>query len=60
MMEAKRSCKLEKSDFGLYNVRITGEQGEVITDVRSVTFAKAVCVIEDYMHTSSVRRAEGE
>jgi len=52
----RRSCKLEKDSTGvLYNVKIFGEHGEVLTEVKSVTFARAVCFMEDYMHTTTVR-----
>lgn len=55
----RRSCKLEKDSTGvLYNVQILGEHGEVLTEVRGVTFQRAVCFMEDYMHTTSVRRAD--
>ena len=55
----RRSCKIEKDSTGvLYNAQVLGEHGEVLAEVRSVTFARAVCFMEDYMHTTTVRRAE--
>lgn len=46
----RRSCKLEKNQFGLYNLTIS-DGPVLVTEIKNVTFQRAVCVLEDYMHT---------
>lgn len=46
----RRSCKLEKNQLGLYNLTIS-DGPVLVAEIKDVTFQRAVCALEDYMHT---------
>jgi hypothetical protein len=46
----RRTSRLEKNSSGLYDLTIS-DGPVLVTEIRNVTFQRAVCALEDYMHT---------
>lgn len=46
----RRSCRLEKNSTGLYDLTIC-DGAVLVAEIKNVTFQRAVCALEDYMHT---------
>lgn len=46
----RRSCRLEKNSAGLYDLTIC-DGTVLVAEIKNVTFQRAVCALEDYMHT---------
>lgn len=47
-----RGCTLEKTNLGLYNLRVNDESGRIIVNVRNVSFMRAVSILEENMYLS--------
>lgn len=47
-----RGCVLEKTNFGLYNLRVNDESGRIIVNVSNVSFMRAVSILEENMYLS--------
>lgn len=54
-----RGCALERSNLGLYNLRVNDESGRIVVDVRNVSFMRAVSILEENMYLSG-RTEQGE
>lgn len=54
-----RRSKLYKNELGLYDLNIKDERGEIIVDVKNVTFLRAVSIIEEYMYIGNGQK-EGD
>ena len=46
----RRGCVLQKNSLGLYDVRINDENGAVIADVKSVTYRRALTIMDEYLY----------
>jgi hypothetical protein len=46
----RRSCILARNSSGLYDLTIS-DGPVLVTEIKNVTFQRAVCALEDYMHT---------
>lgn len=54
----KRRTKLVRNENGLYDLKITDYDGvtvETITEVRNITFLRAVSIIEEFMYINGGR-----
>lgn len=48
----RRTSRLEKNSAGLYDLTIS-DGSVLVTEIKNVTFQRAVCALEDYMYTKS-------
>lgn len=46
----RRGCVLERNSLGLYDIRINDESGAVIADVKSVTYRRALTIMDEYLY----------
>lgn len=47
-----RGCVLERTNLGLYNLRVNDESGRIIVNVSNVSFMRAVSILEENMYLS--------
>lgn len=45
-----RGCVLERTDLGLYNLKVNDESGRIIVNVSNVSFMRAVSILEENMY----------
>lgn len=50
--KVNRGCVLEKTNFGLYNLKVNDESGRIIVNVSNVSFMRAVSILEENMYLS--------
>lgn len=55
--KVNRGCVLEKTNFGLYNLKVNDENGRIIVNVSNISFMRAVSILEEnrislYMYLS--------
>lgn len=50
--KVNRGCTLEKTNLGLYNLRVNDESGRIIVNVSNVSFMRAVSILEENMYLS--------
>lgn len=55
-----RGCVLERTDLGLYNLKVNDESGRIIVNVRNVSFLRAVSILEENMYLSGRTEQEGK
>lgn len=48
-MTERKSCEIKKNAFGLYDIQVKDESGRITTDIRGVTLARAIRVLENSM-----------
>lgn len=47
-----RGCALERTNLGLYNLKVNDESGRIIVNVSNVSFMRAVSILEENMYLS--------
>lgn len=47
-----RGCVLERTNLGLYNLKVNDESGRIIVNVRNVSFMRAFSILEENMYLS--------
>lgn len=50
--KVNRGCTLEKTNLGLYNLKVNDESGRIIVNVSNVSFMRAVSILEENMYLS--------
>lgn len=50
--KVNRGCVLEKTNLGLYNLKVNDESGRIIVNVSNVSFMRAVSILEENMYLS--------
>lgn len=55
-----RGCVLERTDLGLYNLKVNDESGRIIVNVSNVSFMRAVSILEENMYLSGRTEQEGK
>lgn len=47
-----RGCVLERTNLGLYNLKVNDESGRIVVNVSNVSFMRAVSILEENMYLS--------
>lgn len=55
-----RGCVLERTNLGLYNLKVNDESGRIIVNVSNVSFMRAVSILEENMYLSGRTEQEGK
>lgn len=55
-----RGCVLERTNLGLYNLKVNDESGRIIVNVSNVSFMRAVSILEENMYLSWRTEQEGK
>lgn len=50
--KVNRGCVLERTNLGLYNLKVNDESGRIIVNVSNVSFMRAVSILEENMYLS--------
>lgn len=53
-----RGCVLERTNLGLYNLKVNDESGRIIVNVSNVSFMRAVSILEENMYLSGRKEQE--
>ena len=46
----RKGCELKKNAMGLYDLTMYDDNGNLVVDLKNVTFSRAVCEIEGRMY----------
>lgn len=55
-----RECVLERTNLGLYNLKVNDESGRIVVNVSNVSFMRAVSILEENMYLSGRTEQEGK
>ena len=55
-----RGCVLERTNLGLYNLKVNDESGRIVVNVSNVSFMRAVSILEENMYLSGRTGQEGK
>ena len=55
-----RGSVLERTNLGLYNLKVNDESGRIIVNVSNVSFMRAVSILEENMYLSGRTEQEGK
>lgn len=55
----RRGCVLQKNSLGLYDLQVNDESGAIVTDVKNITFYRAVSILEENMYLSGRAEHDG-